>query len=136
MKTPTFSLPACPICSNIIHVTRPFWKFASNTSEKRGRPTYILVGCEHAVPTGPMEKMQKLRDDPNEWALVEENWEREAAAMLEAKTAGWSALARDRFIRELQSKTDLPGATGEMVLEPLDQQKADAETKNAGDWLE
>lgn len=116
MKTPTFTLAACPMCSSIMTLERPFWRSAKNTSAARGRPCYILVGCAHAVPPG---KAEKIRDNEEEIALVEENWTLEAAALLEARIEGWSPAAQDRFRRELLCETShLPGATSPLNLTP------------------
>lgn len=69
---PTFDLPECPKCSNRIVSVRPLWRFASNTSRKRGRNCYIFGGCPHALAIGGL----KIVEDPEELKLFEDLWAR------------------------------------------------------------
>lgn len=113
---PTFTLPACPMCSSLVTLERPYWRSAKNTSAARGHPCYILVGCAHAVPE---EQKEKIRDKEDEIALVEENWALESAALLEARIEGWSVVAQERFRREMRSETAaLPGVSSPLNLTP------------------
>lgn len=95
---PTFMLTPCPMCSSLLTLERPFWREATHSTATRKKACFILMGCNHAVPP---EKSAKIRDDPDEWALVEEDWNREAAALLAARTEGWQPFAVERFCREL-----------------------------------
>lgn len=113
MTSPTFLLPACPLCSTILTIEHPFWRFASNTSAQRKQKCYIFCGCVHAVGDNPADQIQET---PEEWALTEELWAAEAAALFEARTEGWTASAVDRFRRELTSAHALPGATDPLPL--------------------
>ncbi len=123
---PSSTLPACPLCSSIVVAERPFWRRASNTTAKRGRSCYILQGCRHAVGT---REVGLIRDDPEEWKLVEENWAAEAEKLFSFKTANWTDIQRDKFKRAIEDKFQLPGATDALPLEPLEQQKSDANVK-------
>ncbi len=136
MKQPNFYLSACPHCSSFGDTIRPRWVYARNTSERRGKPCYIFSGCEHAQPAGAIAVSFPVRDEPDEWARVEKNWERFASEELAKKLATMTTLAADRFRRALANASALPGATDALPLEPLEQQKADATTKTVGEWLE
>ena len=126
MKAPSQYLPACPLCSNILVAERPFWRRASNTSAKRGKHCFILQGCAHAVGT---REVGLIREDPEEWKIVEETWQAEAEKLFAFKTASWTDAQRDRFRRAIEDKHTLPGATDALPLEPIEQQKSDAQTK-------
>lgn len=110
--SPTFTLPPCPLCSSVIVLERPYWRFCHNTSATRSSPCYIFTGCLHANKVGKL----KVRGDPEEWALVEEDWERQAAAMLAERIAHWSEPAKAGFLRALADRPFMPGAVEQLDL--------------------
>ena len=126
MTAPTFLLPSCPICSTVMATIRPVWHRATNTSAARKRNCYILMGCSHAVGT---KEVGLIREDPEEWKIVEENWAAEAEKLFAFKTASWNDAQRDRFRRAIEDKHTLPGATDALPLEPIEQAKSDAQTQ-------
>ena len=104
MNAPTFILPACPLCSTIVEPARPSWRNAANTSEKRGSPCFIFVGCKHALEIG---EPFAIHDGPEAWGIVEDAWTERARQLFEARTETWTPEARDRLRRELQSGFDI-----------------------------
>lgn len=111
---PTFHLPACPLCSNLHHDERPFWRFAHNTSRKRGTNCYALSGCEHAVEVNA----DKIRGEPAEWALVEDAWAEFVERAFDSRTEGMPAGARRAFRDLIDGRSRLPGATDPLPLSP------------------
>ncbi len=95
---PSFTLPACPICSSILLVERPFWRSARMVTHATGKPHFVLTGCEHAMPPG---RPPMIYGDPEEWAFAEENWATVAAALLADRVASWEPAAVERFCREI-----------------------------------
>ena len=85
-----------------------------------------MQGCRHAVG---LREVGLIREDPEEWKIVEENWQAGAEKLFTFKTANWTDAQRDRFKRALEDKHQLPGATDALPLEPIEQQKADASVK-------
>ncbi len=112
---PTFSLPACPACSNRGVIARPVWKFARNTSERTGKPSYLFLGCKHAAETA---NPQVIYADPDDWKGVEADWAARTERLFAAKTANYSEVARVKFRRELVASAFLPGATELLNLSP------------------
>ena len=105
---------------------RPVWHRATNTSAARKRNCYILMGCSHAVGTSPSHD---IVEDPEGWKVTEEIWEAEAERLFALKTERWTDVERANFKRQIEDKHTLPGATDALPLEPIEQQKSDAQTK-------
>ena len=105
--TPSFTLEPCPVCSNVHHIDRPFWKFARHTSLAKRRNTYKWFGCQHA---SDVIERDKLRDDPDDWAMCEDAWNAAAAQLFDAHTAGWTEKARDAYRHTLRDRPKFPGA--------------------------
>ncbi len=111
--TPSFRLPACPACSTMAALERPYWRLASNVTRARGVNCYTAVACRHAAEvftTG------KLWDDPEIMQLVEESWAARVEKLFAEKTANWPVLQVDRFRRELGDKATLRGSTESLAL--------------------
>ncbi len=102
---PSFRLPPCPVCSNLLVLDRPIWRFAHNTSRKLGTNAYIFSGCKHSAEVGSPDK---IRSDPDEWALIEDAWAARAEQLFAAKTEGWKPEQADNFRRALSDKIQLP----------------------------
>jgi hypothetical protein len=109
--TPSFLLPACPTCSTIVSVDRPFWRVARNVSKARGRDVFHIIGCAHAKESFGETK---LYDDPETIELVEEVWTARAEELFAVKVERWGPSAIDAFRRELAGglSKGLPGSTG------------------------
>lgn len=103
MSSPTFSLPPCPACSSLAVQERPFWRYAHNTSRARGRSCYTLTGCAHAAE---VSAPSKIRDDPEEWAIVEGAWGDLAERLLAERTARWTEAERARFQAALADRAE------------------------------
>ena len=99
--TPSFYLPACPMCSSLITLERPFWKSARLTTHRTGNPTYMFSGCKHAVDA---TNRPKLRDDPAEWSDVESEWATRAIKLFEDRTERWSTEAKAAFRHALDDR--------------------------------
>ncbi len=119
--TPTYNLPPCPVCSTKKFVQRPCWKFAHNTSAARKKNVYSLAGCTHVAGA---VNVDKLRDDPDDWALIEEQWQIAALALFEEKTLRWDPESREAFRIILEEREKLPdppqpfALTAEIQLQP------------------
>lgn len=124
----TFSLPPCPRCSTTAVLHRPVWRFAHNTSAKRGRDTYAFVGCNHAAA---IADPTKLRDDPDEIATVEDTWSEFCKTEFEAITATWTSHARAGFARALADRASFPGVTMTLDLAPGEPAQRQEPTNNA-----
>lgn len=107
--TPTFTLPACPTCSNIEVATRPFWRIARNVTQKTGARAFHVVGCSHAMEVFGL----KSYGDAEIRKLAEENWSNYVERAFDVKVALWSAASIARFRRTLEGRLDvtLPGFT-------------------------
>lgn len=114
---PTFRLPACPACSTVVSVERPFWRLAAHSTRARkdGGKSWIATGCKHAAATFTAGK---IYDDIEVIRMVEEVWAAEAAVLFEERVKGWPAVTVDKFRRELGDKTTIIGATDSLDLKP------------------
>ncbi|HVE17245.1 MAG TPA: hypothetical protein VNB29_10945 [Chthoniobacterales bacterium] len=92
--SPSFSLPACPVCSTRMGLTRPMWRYAHNTSSKRGVRCYFWSGCQHAEQVAPNTK---LHSGAEEFAEVEAAWVAETERLLGEKTAHWTEAQRESW---------------------------------------
>lgn len=134
MSAPSFTLPACAYCSSLVRAERPYWAAARHTTAKRGKTCFILIGCKHAVPS---EQVGMIREAPEECAIVEDTWEREAEVLFARYTEKWTESARERYRKEIgAAKTSHVPISSEPAPEPIEKAKADATTKNAAEWLE
>lgn len=115
MSSPTFTLPACALCSHRGSLIRPTWRNARLTSYRTGQPHWIFSGCQHAVDPS---KAPALHSTEESWRQVEEKWAKEFEAMFEAKTARWSVLQRANFRVELMAGATLPGVADALPLSP------------------
>lgn len=124
---PTFLLPACPRCSSRASGVRglecPFWKYAHNTSAKRGRRCYFFVGCRHAREVCAEGK---IVDGPQEWNAVEAAWAARREALFTEQTGHWAEAEREAFRLVLEARPFLPGSEvfSEIVSEKAGQQPA------------
>ena len=110
---PSFRLPACPACSTMAALERPYWRLAANVTRARGVKCYTGVGCRHAAE---IFSPGKIWDDLDIMQLVEESWAARVEKLFVEKTADWPVLQVDRFRRELGDKTTLRGATDSLDL--------------------
>lgn len=108
-QTPSFRLPACPICSNLETVERPFWRLARHYSKAKGSKLFIFVGCEHAAELIPPFK---IHEDEDEIRAIEDAWAHHADQLFAAKVDGWRPKAVDDFRRRLNDSLPIkPGET-------------------------
>lgn len=116
---PNFRLKPCPACSAIglngPILESPSWKMARATSIKRGRNIYFFIGCRHAAEVANPEKM---RDDPEEWAAIEEAWSDACEQLFAARTERWSDVQRANFKRALEDRTHIAGTTAAIDFPP------------------
>lgn len=112
-RNPSFTLPACPMCSTFTFLDRPFWKLARHTTAERGRSCYQFLGCPHA---GQVVDPKKIEDDPDAWKACEDAWAHAVEQLLTAKTANWPPQSIDRLRRTLEDRTAIPGFTERMKL--------------------
>ncbi len=124
---PTITLPACPACSNRFYLFRPRWHLARNLSEKTGRDHFGWVACPHAQEVA---KLGKFFADPEEWGLVEDAWKERAKLLLATKTASWTEAQRREFVRVLEDRHELAGATEPLPFTPAPPVNENNETKN------
>lgn len=110
---PSFRLPACPACSTMASLERPYWRLAANVTRARGVKCYTGVGCRHAAE---IFTPGKIWDDSEIMQLVEESWAARVEKLFSEKTNGWPVLQIDRFRRELGDRTTLRGATESLEL--------------------
>jgi len=105
---PTFQLAACPACSSLVAIDRPFWRLARNTSAARHARVWSVSGCEHAVE---VFGLGKLYDDQEIATLAEEAWTARVDQLFAVKVERWPELAVDKFKRELAGRNHLRGMT-------------------------
>jgi hypothetical protein len=117
VSDPTFRLPACPACSTVLTVERPFWRLAAHSTRARtdGGKNYICSGCKHAMETFGAGR---IYTDPEVISLVEEAWADKVAMLFEDRTQGWPVNMIDKFRRELGDKLTIPGTTDPLPLTP------------------
>lgn len=110
MTQPTFTLPPCPACSNILAVNRPYWHHCRNTSKRDGHDIYVLSGCEHAWACGGSGT---FHHDGTAFAKVEGDWLELIGLLFEFKMQGWPEDRIEIFRRRLEDRVTvtLPGAT-------------------------
>lgn len=108
MSAPEFYLPPCPVCSNILVVIRPIWRFAHNTARKRGVRCHILTGCRHAHEVSPGLTIHEEGDDSI--GFVEDAWKRRAEELFAEMTAAWTPEQRDAYRRSIEDRHFIPGA--------------------------
>lgn len=115
MSSPTFNLAACPRCSSFAGgLYQPFWKYAHNTSARRGRNCYFWVAaCRHAAQVASADQ---IHDEPVGWATIEAAWKSQADTLFQEMTAAWSPAQRERWRAMLESRSNLPGATAPLNL--------------------
>lgn len=115
ISAPAFQLPACPVCSSLERLERPFWKLARNSSMHRRANCWSFVGCEH---TAGVAAVGKIYDDLEIIELVEGAWAERVEELLAAKTAAWPELAREKFRRALEDRAFIAGQTMPLLFPP------------------
>lgn len=124
--TPTFLLPACPLCSHRGMTDRPIWRFASNTSAKRGKKSYFFSGCRHATESA---HPTTIWDDPADWSRIEADWQARTEKLFAGHTATWTEPQRVTFRRMLGDRSFLPGTTERIEFTPDSPASTETETE-------
>jgi len=95
--SPSHTLPCCPLCSTLVTLYRPSWRYARHTSARKGENCYLWVGCRHACEVGSASQVY----GPEEWPAVEDQWTRYADELFQIRTLKWSETERTKFRRAL-----------------------------------
>lgn len=97
MSTPRLYQVPCPMCSNVKVLSRPYWHYCRHASKRHGKDLFAWQGCKHAA----LASSSKMRSEPEEWALVQDEWERMAEQLFEEYTADWPKEAKASYRNQL-----------------------------------
>ena len=98
--TPTFSLPACPLCSTRGSLVQPVWMVAHNTSAREGRLCYMWSGCQHAAEV----RSSRPCTTAEEYTQTEADWRARLPRLLAQKTERWTSEQRAEFARVIEDR--------------------------------
>lgn len=126
IAAPAFQLPACPVCSSLVRLDRPFWKLAKNSSIHRRCNCWTFVGCEHSAEVAPTGKVY---DDLEIIELVEGAWVERCAELFAARVAGWPTTQVEKFKKVLEDRAFVPGQTLPLNFTPEGPAQQETQTK-------
>lgn len=107
-------LPACPLCSTISTIERPYWRFARHQSAASGVDHFLINGCNHVREVIP----PKAYADGDEIQFVEGLWAHAAGEIFEivVRTRKLSPKAADDFRRHLDGRNTIAGLAQQLGL--------------------